>query len=94
MAFIHGRRRFVDRFGKPTYRDGNIRNPKVAEDILARGDADLIGMGRGLIADLTGVIKYSTGDVCDIRKCISCNVGCAGSRIGGNRPLRCTVTRI
>ena len=26
---------------------GNIRDPHVAEDILARGDADLIGMGRG-----------------------------------------------
>ena len=30
-------------------------------------------------------------DVRDIRKCISCNVGCVGNRIGGNKPLRCTV---
>ena len=28
---------------------------------------------------------------CDIRKCISCNIGCAGNRIGFNRPIRCTV---
>ena len=27
----------------------------------------------------------------DIRKCISCNIGCVGNRIGGNKPLRCTV---
>ena len=26
-----------------------------------------------------------------LRKCISCNIGCAGNRIGGNRPIRCTV---
>lgn len=26
-----------------------------------------------------------------LRKCISCNVGCAGNRIGVNRPIRCTV---
>ena len=70
---------------------GNIRNPQVAEDILARGDADLIGMGRGLIADPEWVNKVEFGDECDIRKCISCNIGCAGHRIGINRPIRCTV---
>ena len=57
----------------------------------ARGDADLIGMGRGLIADPDWVNKVEFGDVCDIRKCISCNIGCAGNRIGINRPIRCTV---
>ena len=40
-----------DEIGKPTIAIGNIRDPKIADDILARGDADLIGMGRGLIAD-------------------------------------------
>ena len=80
-----------DRFGKPTIAIGNIRDPKIADDILARGDADLIGMGRGLIADPEWVNKVEFGDECDIRKCISCNIGCAGHRIGINRPIRCTV---
>ena len=80
-----------ERFGKPCVTMGNIRDPHVAEDILARGDADLIGMGRGLIADPDWCNKAQYGDVCDIRKCISCNVGCVGNRIGGNKPLRCTV---
>ena len=80
-----------ERYGKPCMTMGNIRNPQVAEDILARGDADLIGMGRGLIADPDWCNKAQYGDVCDIRKCISCNVGCVGNRIGGNKPLRCTV---
>lgn len=70
---------------------GNIRDPKVAEDILARGDADFIGMGRGLIADPEWVNKVEFGNECDIRKCISCNIGCAGHRIGLNQPIRCTV---
>lgn len=48
-------------------------------------------MGRGLIADPDWVNKVEFGDVCDIRKCISCNIGCAGNRIGINRPIRCTV---
>lgn len=80
-----------ERYGKPCMTMGNIRNPQVAEDILARGDADLIGMGRGLIADPNWVNKVEFGDECDIRKCISCNIGCAGHRIGINRPIRCTI---
>ena len=80
-----------EKFNKPCISMGNIRDPKVAERILADGDADLIGMGRGLIADPAWVNKIATGHECDLRKCISCNVGCAGNRIGVNRPIRCTV---
>ena len=80
-----------EKYGKPCMTVGNIRDPKVAEDILAKGDADFIGMGRGLIADPEWVNKVEFGDECDIRKCISCNIGCAGHRIGINRPIRCTV---
>lgn len=80
-----------ERYGKICITMGNIRNPQVAEDILERGDADLIGMGRGLIADPEWVNKVSFGDEKEIRKCISCNIGCAGNRIGVNRPIRCTI---
>ena len=50
-----------EKFGKPCITMGNIRNPQVAEDILERGDADLIGMGRGLIADPEWVNKVELG---------------------------------
>ena len=80
-----------EKFNKPCVCTGSIRNPQVAEDILARGDADLIGMGRGLIADPEWVNKVELEEEDTIRKCISCNIGCAGHRIGLNRPIRCTV---
>jgi 2,4-dienoyl-CoA reductase-like NADH-dependent reductase (Old Yellow Enzyme family)/thioredoxin reductase len=80
-----------ERYGKPCISMGNYRNPQVLEDVLAKGDADLIGMGRGLIADPDWVNKVEFGHEEDLRKCISCNVGCAGHRIGINRPIRCTV---
>lgn len=80
-----------DKFGKPTIAMGNIRNPQVADDIIRRGDADMVGIGRGLIADPNWCNKARYGDVCDIRKCISCNTGCVANRIGGNKPLRCAV---
>lgn len=79
------------KFNKPTITTGNIRNPQVAEDILALGKADLIGMGRGLIADPNWVNKVKSGKEDTIRKCISCNIGCAGNRIAYNRGMRCTI---
>ena len=80
-----------EKFDKPTITTGNIRNPQVAEDILAEGKADLIGMGRGLIAEPNWANKVKCGKEDTLRKCISCNIGCAGHRIGLNRPLRCTI---
>ena len=80
-----------DKFGKPVVTTGNIRAPKVVEKLLADGDADLIGMGRGLIAEPEWANKVEMGQVEMLRKCISCNIGCAGNRIGVNRPIRCTV---
>lgn len=80
-----------EKFGKPCVTTGNIRNPEVAEKILADGDADIIGMGRGLIADPEWVNKVEAGKLDCLRKCISCNIGCAGHRIGLNKPIRCTI---
>ncbi|NVP24709.1 FAD-dependent oxidoreductase [Treponema phagedenis] len=80
-----------EKFKKPCVTTGNIRDPKIANEILARGDADIIGMGRGLIADPEWVNKVEFDNIPEIRKCISCNIGCAGNRIGINRPIRCTI---
>lgn len=80
-----------ERYKKPCITVGNIRSPKIAEDILASGDADFIGMGRGLIAEPEWVNKVEYGNESCLRKCISCNIGCAGHRIGLNQPIRCTV---
>lgn len=80
-----------EKFNKIVMTTGNIRDPKVAEEILEKGDADLIGMGRGLIAEPEWGNKVKEGREEELRKCISCNIGCAGNRIGINRPIRCTI---
>ena len=80
-----------DKFKKPVINAGNYRDPKVVEKILESGDVDIVGMGRGLIAEPNWVNKVAEGEEDILRKCISCNVGCAGNRIGVNRPIRCTV---
>ena len=80
-----------DKFGKPVINAGNYRDPEVVEKVLESGDVDIVGMGRGLIAEPNWVSKVQNGEEEILRKCISCNVGCAGNRIGVNRPIRCTV---
>ena len=80
-----------EKFNKPVITVGNIRDPQVAEDILSSGKADFIGLGRQFVADPQWPLKVKEGRLDEIRKCISCNIGCSGHRIGLNRPIRCTV---
>lgn len=79
------------KFNKPTITTGNIRNPKIADEILGLEKADIIGMGRGLIAEPNWVNKVMAGKEETLRKCISCNIGCADNRIARNRGIRCTI---
>ena len=55
---------------------GRIISPAMAEQILASGKADMVGIGRGLLADPDWTNKAAAGKSCDIRECISCNKGC------------------
>lgn len=80
-----------EKFNKPVITTGNIRDPQVANEIVEQGISDLIGMGRQFIADPSWPNKAKYGKEDEIRKCVSCNIGCAGHRIGLNRPIRCTV---
>jgi len=57
----------------PVMVTGRLSDPYLAEDVLASGQADLIGMARGLICDPEYVNKLSDGRVAEIRPCISCN---------------------
>lgn len=79
------------KFGKPVITSGNIRNPHVADQLITNGQTDFIAIGRGLIADPDWAQKAAQGKTECIRKCISCNIGCANHRIALSQPLRCTV---
>ncbi|AWE42896.1 MULTISPECIES: FAD-dependent oxidoreductase [unclassified Actinobaculum] len=87
----HMARAYKEKFGKPVITSGNIRAPEVAAKILDDGDADLLAMGRGLIADPWWVRKAREGREDEILRCISCNIGCADNRIRLGRPIRCTI---
>jgi 2,4-dienoyl-CoA reductase-like NADH-dependent reductase (Old Yellow Enzyme family)/thioredoxin reductase len=53
---------------------GRINTPDIAEAILAAGKADLVAIGRQLIADPLWPKKVAAGHAEDIAPCLSCNV--------------------
>jgi len=57
----------------PVIAVGQIRDPAMAEDALATGEADLIAMGRPTLADAQWANKVRDGRIDDIRPCTSCN---------------------
>jgi len=69
---------------------GRITDPLVAENILRKGDADMVVMGRALLADPDLPRKAQDGRLDDIAPCIGCSIGCFG-RITQLQPLTCTV---
>lgn len=60
--------------------ESHIRTPENANTILASGDADLVSIVRGQIADPHLVNKAREGRDEDVRGCISCNQMCWGRR--------------
>ena len=55
---------------------GRINNPELADEAIARGDADLISFGRQHLADPDFINKAKEGKFEDIRWCVACNQGC------------------
>ena len=55
---------------------GRIVDAEMAERILESGMADIVALGRPLLADPDWGEKIAAGKGCDIRRCISCNKGC------------------
>ena len=58
---------------------GKLGNPVLAEKVLREGKADLIAMGRALLADPELPRKAHEGRLDDIRPCIYCNEACIGN---------------
>jgi len=60
----------------PICASNRINTPEVAEDILARSDADMVSMARPLLADAEFVNKAAAGQADEINTCIACNQAC------------------
>jgi 2,4-dienoyl-CoA reductase-like NADH-dependent reductase (Old Yellow Enzyme family)/thioredoxin reductase len=69
---------------------GRIHTPERAERLLEEGKADLIAVGRALIADPEWPRKAQEGKAATICPCISCNQGC-NDRMYFQQDISCTV---
>ena len=69
---------------------GRIHTPELAEQLLEQRKADLIAVGRALIADPEWPKKAQEGRPEAICPCISCNLGCS-DRMYYQQDISCTV---
>ena len=72
----------------PVMASNRITDPFTAEQIIRDGMADMVNLGRVLIADPQWPEKARQGRVDEIRPCISCGQGCADELFSG-RPVYC-----
>lgn len=74
----------------PVITVGRIHRPALAEEILAQDKADIVAMGRALLADPQLPRKALEGREDEIRPCIGCNEGCY-KRILLQEDIQCSV---
>lgn len=77
----------------PLILDGGFTTPDIAEQALADGVCDYIGLGRPIIADPAWAVKLRENRPEDITPCIRCTMGCVGTieKFDAAVGLRCSV---
>ncbi len=69
-------RKLMGAVGVPVITSNRINSPQVAEEVLARGDADMVSMARPFLADPEFLGKAKAGRAAEIAPCIACNQAC------------------
>ena len=99
-AFTWVTAKYREHFSIPVITSNRINTPEVAEEVLQRGDADMISMARPFLADAEFVNKAATGRSDEINTCIGCNQACLDHVFNGEmasclvNPRACFETEI
>ena len=75
-AFSWVTARFKQELSIPVVTSNRINTPEVAEEVIGRGDADMVSMARPFLADADFVNKAAAGHSDQINTCIGCNQAC------------------
>ena len=75
-AFTWVTAHFRKELSVPVITSNRINTPEVAEQVLARGDADMVSMARPFLADPDFVRKAEEDRADEINTCIGCNQAC------------------
>ena len=84
----------------PVITSNRINTPDVAEEVIARGDADMVSMARPFLADANFVAKAAAGKDDEINTCIGCNQACLDAIFNGKitsclvNPFACNETKM
>ncbi|MCI8908237.1 MAG: FAD-dependent oxidoreductase [Angelakisella sp.] len=78
----------------PVIASGSITLPEYAEDIIASGKGDFVGLGRPLWADPEWPNKAAADHPEDIRPCIRCNEGCLERTFFNYKAITCAVNPV
>ena len=75
-AFTWVTAQFRKHFSVPVITSNRINTPEVAEEVLSRGDADMVSLARPLLADADFLNKAAANKSDEINTCIGCNQAC------------------
>src|SRR6185436_9119396 len=89
-GFAWAARRIKQAVKIPVIASNRINAPEIAEDILARNDADMVSAARAFLADADFANKACAGDRAGINICIACNQACLDHYFIG-QPASCVV---
>ena len=89
-GFAWATRRIKEAVAIPVVASNRINAPEIAEDILERGDADMVSLARAMLADAEFASKSKAGDRAGINICIACNQACLDHYFIG-QPASCVV---
>ena len=84
-------RKVKDVVAVPVIAVGRFTDPALADEVIGRGDADLVAFGRQFLADPDFLVKFQEGRAADIRRCIACNQGCIEREMLGEGNIRCSI---
>ncbi len=77
--------RMQDHVSIPVVATNRINDPQVADDLIAKGEADMVSMARPFLADSDFINKAAAGKPESINTCIGCNQACLDHTFGGKR---------
>ena len=89
-GFAWAARRIKEAVTIPVVASNRINEPGAADQIIARGDADMVSLARALLADAEFANKAKAGDPAAINICIACNQACLDHYFAG-QPASCVV---
>jgi 2,4-dienoyl-CoA reductase-like NADH-dependent reductase (Old Yellow Enzyme family)/thioredoxin reductase len=75
----------------PVIAVGRITDANLANEIIKRGEADLVAFGRQFLSDPDFINKEKEGHGEDVCRCIACNQGCIERLMLGEGSIRCAI---